>query len=126
MAWAGDGDDWCAFPGDDSDSSGDPRGWDRASIAVRSKKTFQPDISQADLLLPNEASKMRAFAICAATAAMMSALYGFFPLFLVSIWLPLGGWYPWIMLTMFVALAIGLFVLSVFETRSLRRLAADL
>jgi hypothetical protein len=114
------------FPGDDQDSWGERKGWDRPSIAFKSRKSYWPEIGPDDLRLPSEASKLRTWALCAACAAAMTVLYGVFPLLLIGVFVPLGSWYGRVLLMMFVLLATGLSVYSVFETRSLRKLAREL
>jgi hypothetical protein len=83
-------------------------------------------VQSNDLLLPNEASKFRAFLMCTLTASMMTILYAGFPLLRLNFLLPLGVWDGWILLIVFVALTLTLFSWSAFETRSLRRLAREL
>jgi hypothetical protein len=51
-----------SMPGDDGFD--ETRGWDRASIAHRSRKPYVPDVMAADLLLPNEAGRLRTLLIC--------------------------------------------------------------
>ena len=55
------------MPGEDGFD--ETRGWDRALIAFRSRKPYLPDIGREDLLLPNEATKLRALALCSSAAA---------------------------------------------------------
>jgi hypothetical protein len=111
------------MPGEDGFD--DTRGWDRASIAFRSRKPYFPDISREDLLLPNEVGKLRTFLLCAVCAFGIAALLGF-PLLAVAIFVPLGRWYAVSLGVAFVALTVLLFVYSTYETRRLRRLAKDL
>jgi hypothetical protein len=97
-----------------------------ASIALASRNSYRSAMQSNDLLLPNEASKFRAFLMCTLTAGMMTILYAGFPLLLLNFLLPLGVWDGWILLIVFVALTLTLFFWSAFETRSLRRLAREL
>lgn len=71
------------YPG--SDGYDDTRGWDRTSIGYRSRKPYVPDISQKDLLLPNEAGKLRTILICTACAICITLLYVGAPLYMVSL-----------------------------------------
>jgi len=112
------------LPGDDSHL--DPKGWDRASIAFKSRPEYRPEISAHDLRLPNEPRQLRVFAMCLGGAAMMTVLYVALPLFLLNIWVPLGAWYGVALLGAVLVLTVSLFVFSAFETRSLRRLAQEL
>ena len=114
----------CMLPGDDSHL--DPKGWDRASIAYKSRGPYRPKVSAADLRLPNEASKLRVLAISLASAAMMTVLYVAPPLFILNFWVPIGAWSGLALVGMLVALTAALFVFSAFETRSLRKLAKEL
>ena len=112
------------MPGDDG--FGDTRGWDRASIASRSRAPYHPNVEQSDLLLPNEAGLLKTLVLCFATAFCMSILYVSIPLFIVNIFIPLGSWFGAIVVGSVPALTIILFVFSSHETRQLRRLAQEL
>ena len=111
---------------DDGDSWGDTKGWDRASITYRSRTSYHPEIAAEDLRLPNEASKLRSFAICTFAAAILTVTFGSIPLFYLNIWMPLGAWYGAILLSVFVVLALAFSIISAFETKSLRQLAREL
>ena len=112
------------MPGDDG--FGDTRGWDRASIAYNTRKPYRPDVSQADLLLPNEAGKLRALWFCSVSAVAMPILYVFVPLLIVNIFVPLGALFEAVLCVSLLGLIIVLFVFSVHETGQLRRLAKEL
>ena len=112
------------MPGDDG--FGDTRGWDRASIASRSRAPYHPSVGQSDLLLPNEAGVLKTLALCVGTAICISILYLSIPLFLLNIFVPLGSWFGAIAVGSVPALTIILFVFSRHETRQLRRLAQEL
>jgi hypothetical protein len=104
----------------------DRKGWDRASIANRSAKPYKPNISQRDLTLPNEASKLRALAMCAVCAFAMTVLYVLIPLSIVSVFLDVGRWLALILVVAFIGLTGFLFYVSVREDRELRVLAREL
>jgi len=108
------------------DGQDDRRGWDRASIANRSAKPYRPKISQQDLTLPNEASKLRALALCTACALAMTVLYVLIPLYIVAAFLDVRTWAPVVLLAAFVGLTAFLVYVSVREDRELRELARDL
>jgi hypothetical protein len=67
------------------DGHGDTKGFDRASIANRSRKAYRPDVSADDMRLPNEASQLRALALCFVCAVLVTSLYLCIPLFLVGL-----------------------------------------
>jgi hypothetical protein len=112
------------MPGDDG--FGDTRGWDRASIASRSRAPYQPSVDRSDLLLPNEAGMLKTLVLCLATAFCMSILYVSIPLVLLNIFVPLGSWFGAVVVGSVPALTIILFVFSRYETGQLRRLAQEL
>jgi hypothetical protein len=108
------------------DGRDDRRGWDRASIANRSARPYRPSISQRDLLLPNEASRIRALALCTVCAFCMTFLYVCIPLFMVGVFIGLHAWAAAIPLIALVGLTAFLFAVSVREDRELRVLAKEL
>jgi hypothetical protein len=112
------------MPGEDGFD--DTKGWDRASIAFRSRKPYFPDISREDLLLPNEASKLRTLGLCLICAFGITILFVGFPLLAVAIFVPLGLWYASALGAAFVGLTVLLFLFSIYETERLRRLAKEL
>ena len=112
------------MPGDDG--FGDTKGWDRASIALNTRQSYRPDVDTEDLLLPNEAGKLRTLSLCSVSAFAMTILYVFFPLLLANFFVPMGPWFGGVLGGSFLALVVVLFVFSVHETRQLRRLAKEL
>lgn len=113
------------MPGDDG--TGDNKGWDRASIAYGSRKAYFPDIGAKDLRLPNEAGKLRILAMCAVCAVGSTLLYLAVPLYGVTLFFyDLGAWFPGVLLTAIPVLTVLLFIVSVYETHHLRRLAREL
>ena len=112
------------FPG--NDGYGDTRGWDRASIANRSSKPYVPDLTQEDLLLPNEVGRLQNALICSGCAALATLLYVGAPLYLVSLFVPMGPWFLGSLLAVAAVLAVSLTLYSSHETREFRKLAREL
>jgi hypothetical protein len=112
------------MPGEDGFD--DTRGWDRASIAFRSRKPYVPDVSREDLLLPNEAGKLRTLGLCSICAFGLTILFVGVPLLALGIFAPLGLWYPASLGGALFGLTVLLFLVSTHETRQLRRLAKEL
>lgn len=112
------------MPGDDGFD--DTRGWDRASIAFRSRKPYVPDVRPEDLLLPNESGKLRTLGLCSICAFGLTILFVGFPLLLLGIFAPLGLWYPASLGGALLGLTVLLFLVSTHETRQLRSLAKEL
>jgi hypothetical protein len=112
------------YPG--SDGYDDTRGWDRASIGYRSRKPYVPDISPADLLLPNEAGKPRTILICTVCAICITLLYVGTPLYLVSLFVPMGPWFVVSLAFVCALLSVLLSWYSFRETREFRKLAHEL
>jgi hypothetical protein len=106
--------------------SGDARGWDRASIALGSKKPYRPDVGAEDLLLPNEAGRLGTLWRCAVSALRVTALYVFVPLLILNLFVPLGPWLGVALVVCLPVLTIVLYRFSSHETRRLRRLAREL
>ena len=108
------------------DGHGDTKGWDRASIANRSAKPYRPNISQADLTLPNEAGKLKTLLLCFACAAAMTVLYVYIPLLVLSVFVSHGDWVLLLLPAATVAITALLYIVSTRETRELRVLAREL
>src|SRR4051794_14133983 len=108
------------------DGRDDRRGWDRASIANRSAKPYRPSISRQDLMLPNEAGKAKALALCSICALCMTCLYVLIPLYICSVFVDLGAWAAVILAAALVTFTAFLFIVSVREDRELRVLAREL
>jgi hypothetical protein len=100
----------------------DPKGWDRASISMKTHPLHSfPNVSQADLLLPSAANKVRLVADCAAFGAAF-ALLVYFPLMMIGFMstsdqtsLVLGT-----MLTAGFGSAILVFIVAVADERAFR------
>ena len=99
-----------SMPGDDGFD--ETRGWDRASIAHRSRKPYVPDVTAADLVLPNEAGLFR-------------TLYLGLPLYVAILLGPVGAWGPGSLGVAFLLLAVLLTLYSTRETDQLRELAGE-
>lgn len=112
------------FPEDDWDPY---EGWNRASLIFRSRKPYHPKTTPADLLMPSGRGNPRMFGMCALMAVCLTVLYLSFPLFTLSIFVPIGG-------AIFGAIIAGtaltftalLYVLGTRETRRDREYAAQL
>jgi hypothetical protein len=111
------------YPG--SDGFGETKGWDRASVAYRSRKPYRPDVSREDLLLPNEAGKIRTILICTICAICITLLYVGAPLYIVSLFVPMGPWFVGSLAAICVTLAVSLSWYSFHETREFRKLAQE-
>ena len=111
------------YPG--SDGFDERKGWDRASIAYNVRKPYRPDISQQDLLLPNEAGRGRTILICTVCAICITLLYVGAPLYMVSLFVPLGPWFVGSLAAVCVFLAVFLSWYSFHETREFRELARE-
>jgi len=108
------------------DGYGDTKGWDRASIANRSRKPYRPAVTQADLTLPNETRKPKALVLCFMCAFGMTFLYICIPLWVTGLFVSLGAWMAIVPLVALPLLTFALFVISTHETRELRVLAKEL
>ena len=83
-----------------SDSGNEPRGWDRASIRLRTHPNHEfPTLVSTDLLLPTRQDPLR-FAGDCVVVGVAFALLAFFPLLLVALATPhqLGSWFWWAMI----------------------------
>jgi hypothetical protein len=109
-----------------SDGFGDRKGWDRASIAYRSRKPYYPNVSQEDLTLPSGADRVRTFGLCAVIAFAMSILYVAIPLTILGIFVPLGAWDTVVLGVVFPMLTVIVFVAATHESRRLGQLAREL
>jgi hypothetical protein len=104
------------------ESGEDPKGWDRASIAYRSHPLHPlPNVSQADLLLPTAANKLRLVADCITLGGAL-ALLCYFPLMLVGFTTTsdITAWILGTMLTVGLGSAIFIFVVALIDERDFR------
>jgi hypothetical protein len=106
---------WGGVPGSDLfDRAEDPKGWDRASIRVNTHPLHRlPRVTQADLLLPRHADRLR----LAGDAIVFGACLGllcFFPLWIADVMADgrIANWVWGTMLTVGVLGAVLLFVAS--------------
>ena len=67
------------------------RGWNRAVIQHRSSKLRQPNVTIADLTLPNGLGNFRMFRTCAMMAGIMTVLYVWVPLMVLNVFVHLSG-----------------------------------
>lgn len=66
-------------------SEDDPKGWGRATIRLLTHPLHRfPDVTQADLLLPNRPDPVRLAGDCLVIGALF-ALFAYFPLLLVAL-----------------------------------------
>jgi hypothetical protein len=95
-----------------TDSGEDPKGWDRASVALNTHPLHRfPRVSQKDFILPPAGDRLRLLGDAAVFGACM-ALLCFFPLWVANV-LTVGGLDGWIwqvMLFTGVGSALFLFV----------------
>ena len=111
------------YPG--SDGYDEAKTWDRASVAHRSRKPYRPNVSQQDLLLPNEAGLMRTILMCTTCAVCITLLYIGTPLYIVSLFVPMGAWFIGSLAALCVVLAVLLTLFSLHEDRSFRELVRE-
>lgn len=110
-----------------SDDFGEKKGWNRASIVANvHTKPYQPDVSLDDLLLPNEAGRLKTVLLCAVTAVCFTLLYVGAPLYMVSLFVPMGVWFGASLALVSSTLSVFLSWFSFHETRELRKLAREL
>jgi hypothetical protein len=102
-----------------------PKGWDRASLAANTRPIrVERDIRREDLLAPAQEGIALLLAACLGCGVMISVLFVFFPLLLVTFaGVDLGAW---LMGLVFVAALASSTVLFVWELRSRRDLVNEL
>lgn len=111
------------YPG--SDGYDEAKTWDRASVAYRSRKPYRPDISQQDLLLPNQAGLARTVLICTTCAICITLLYVGIPLYMVSLFVPMGTWFIGSLAVVCIVFAVSLTFFSLREDRMFRELVHE-
>jgi type IV secretory pathway TrbD component len=101
------------------------KGWDRLSIEVNTRPVrVERDIRREDLLAPSSESIVLLLGACLLCGVMLSVLYVFFPLLLITFaGFDLGGWLMGSVLVGAVASAVGLYV---WEVRSRRDVLNEL
>jgi hypothetical protein len=109
-----------------NDGFAERKTWDRASIALISRKPYVPKISRRDLLLPSGADKLRTFGLCAICGFALSILYVGIPLLILGIFVSLGRWDAIVLGAVFPALTVIVFVAATHESRQLKQLAREL
>jgi hypothetical protein len=69
-----------------ADPGSERKGWGRASIKLNTKPDRLPKrIDQADLLIPTSADRLVLLGACLVCGACIAVLWGYFPLFLLSV-----------------------------------------
>jgi hypothetical protein len=94
------------------------RSWDRASFVFRTRPTkVARDVTRQDLRIPSSTSRLKLFAGCLACGVMISVLYGWFGLTLITLFFGLGDgpWFWWTMLALFVGSTAGLYAYASWE-----------
>jgi hypothetical protein len=94
------------------------KGWDRLSIAANTRpiRSKRRNVTQDELLVPDARSRLVLFAGCLACGAMLSVLWGFFGLMLLTLALGLhGAWIWWGMLAIAVVSTPLLFAYASWE-----------
>jgi protein-S-isoprenylcysteine O-methyltransferase Ste14 len=101
------------------------KGWERASIDLNTRPVrVQRDIRREDFLPPSNDRAVPLLAACLLCGVMLSVLYVFFPLLLISFaGIDLGAWLIGSVLAVALASAILLFV---WELRARRAFADEL
>jgi hypothetical protein len=101
------------------------KGWDRLSLEVNTRPIrVERDIRREDLLAPSSESIGLLVGACLLCGVMLSVLYVFFPLLLITFaGFDLGGWLLGSVLVGAVASTVGLYV---WEVRSRRDFVNDL
>lgn len=108
----------------------DPDPWDRPSfdLNVRPEMAIR-DVSRKDLLIPQEPSKLRMFALTFVGGVSMALLYVWPPLMIVVLISSVGVAAAWIWATIGIAALVfwlTLFTLAVHESAADRRYAEQL
>jgi hypothetical protein len=95
------------------------KGWDRLSLEVNTRPVrVERDIRREDLLTPTSEGTAQLLGACLLCGVMLSVLYVFFPLLLVTFaGFDLGGWLVGSVLVGAIASSVGLYV---WELRSRR------
>jgi TM2 domain-containing membrane protein YozV len=112
---------------DDLWSGHDHGGWNRASIRFWSRSDHGPALRPEDLLLPSGLGNLRMLARCAGMGFIMTLLYVWFPLMLVSFFAPIGETaYISVLAGAVTALTLALYAFGTIETHRDRELAGRL
>lgn len=110
-----------------SDDFGERKGWNRASIVANvHTEPYKPDVSQDDLRLPNEAGRLKTVVLCTVTAVCFTLLYVGAPLYMASLFVPMGVWFGASLALVSSILSVYLSWFSFHETRAFRKLAREL
>ena len=99
---------------------GSRKGWGRASIKLNTKPDRLPKrIDQADLLIPTSADRLVLLGACLVCGACISVLWGYFPLFLITVLagVSFGGWLWSTLAAVALGSALVLFAIAVDRER---------
>ena len=112
------------FPG--SDDFGERKGWNRASVVHNVRNSpYKPEITLEDLTLPNEAGRFRTILICTVCAICITLLYVGAPLYMVSLFVPMGAWFLGSLALVCSVLAVALTFFSLHEDKTFRELVRE-
>lgn len=103
-----------------SDSGSERKGWGRASIKLNTKPDRLPaTVGQADLLIPSSADRLLLLGACLVCGACISVLWGYFPLFLLSVvaGVSFGSWLWGSLVALALGSALVLFAIAVDRER---------
>jgi peptidoglycan biosynthesis protein MviN/MurJ (putative lipid II flippase) len=112
---------------DDDRLPGEPtnKGWNRASIIFWSRKPYRPRIRKEDLVLPKHLAGLRLVGTCLVTAACVTAIAVWTPLFFLNVFVGLSGIATAVVLVAaVVVLTLVLYFWVARETRRDRELAS--
>lgn len=103
-----------------ADRGSEGKGWGRASIKLNTKPDRLPKrIDQADLLIPTSADRLVLLGACLVCGACISILWGYFPLFLITVLagVSFGGWLWSSLVAVALGSALVLFAIAVDRER---------
>jgi hypothetical protein len=103
-----------------ADPGSERKGWGRASIKLNTKPDRLPKrIDQADLLIPTSANRLLLLGACLVCGACIAVLWGYFPLFLLSVvvGVSFGAWLWSSLAAIAVGSALFLFAIAVERER---------
>ena len=104
----------------------DRKGWDRASIAFRSRKPYVPNVSREDLLLPSGPRTIGTLGLCLICAIAMTVLYVAILLLILGVFVSLGSWDGIVLVGALLTLTALVFFAASYEDRRLRQFAREL
>jgi hypothetical protein len=99
---------------------------ERASVVYNVRTSpYTPDLTREDLILPNEAGKLRTVLICTVCAICISLLYVGAPLYMVSFFVPMGLWFVGSLAAVVIVVAVALTFYSLHEDKTFRELVRE-